>query len=61
MRRCCLYTQFSVHDIVPPLTVTMEAVNVALLLGWIFWFTPAWVMVVARKYAERLLEALDTM
>ena len=53
--------QFSIHDIVPPLTVSMEAVNVLLLLGWIFWFTPAWVMVVARKYAERLFEALDTM
>lgn len=55
-----LYTQFSVHDIVPALTVTMEAVNVILLLGWMFWFTPAWVIVVARKYAERLLETLDT-
>jgi len=37
------------------------AVNVILLLGWMFWFTPVWVIVVARKYAERLLETLDTM
>jgi hypothetical protein len=51
-----LYMQFSAHDIVPPLTVTMEAVNVLLLFGWIFSFTPEWVMVVARKYAERLLK-----
>jgi hypothetical protein len=55
-----LYMEFSVHRIVPLLTVSMEALNVVLLLGWIFWFTPGWVMVVARKYAERLLEALDT-
>jgi hypothetical protein len=56
-----LYMQFSLHDIVPALTVAMEAVNVLLLVGWLFWFTPEWVMVVARKYAERLLETVDTM
>ena len=31
------------------------------LLLWCFWFTPAWIKVAADAYAERLLEASDTL
>jgi hypothetical protein len=36
-------------------------VDIALLLGWLFIFTPAWVRVPADAYAERLLEACDKL
>jgi hypothetical protein len=56
-----LYMEFAQHNIVPPLTVSMEVVNMILLLGWLFWFKPSWVIAIARKYADRQLEAIDTM
>lgn len=37
------------------------AVNLALLFGWLFVITPAWVRIPAEAYAERLLEACERL
>jgi hypothetical protein len=43
------------------LVVAAALVDLMLLLGWIFVFTPAWVRVAAEAYAERLLEACEKL
>jgi hypothetical protein len=43
-------------------TVAVAGVmNLLLLLGWLFVFTPGWVRVPADAYAERLLEACERL
>ncbi len=39
----------------------VEAVNVLLLLGWLFVINAAWVRIPAEAYAERLLEACERL
>lgn len=56
-----LFRQFSSDAGVSPLIAVFEASNVVMLLLWVFFITPAWVMVPARAYAERLFEALDRL
>jgi hypothetical protein len=55
-----LYGDFAAHRFVAPLHVVFEALNVAMLMIWIWWITPPWVMIAGEAYAERLLDALDT-
>lgn len=55
-----IYQLFSTNSTIAGLMV-FEAFNILMLAAWIFWFTPAWVMIPSRAYAERLLEALDTL
>jgi hypothetical protein len=54
-----LYLESMTHATISPLIGVFEALNVAMLAAWLLWFVPAWVMIPARAYAERLLEALD--
>ncbi len=42
---------------IPPVAIGAGAINLCLLMGWLFWFTPSWVRIAAEAYAERLLEA----
>lgn len=44
-----------------PLSIGCLTVNVLLLLGWIFWFTPDWIKIPADAYAERLLASCDQL
>jgi hypothetical protein len=41
--------------------VVTAGIDLLLLLGWLLVFTPAWVRIPAEAYAERLLEACDTL
>jgi len=45
----------------PPIAAVCGAINLALMLGWLFWFTPRWVRVAADAYAERLLAACENL
>lgn len=44
-----------------PVAVAGGAVVFALVVGWIGWFTPAWVKITADAFAERLLGALENL
>lgn len=44
-----------------PLSYVGGVINLILLVGWITWFTPAWVRIAAEAYAERLLAACDSL
>jgi len=44
-----------------PLVPVAIAINLALLLAWIFWFTSDWVRIPAKAYASRLLASIDTL
>ena len=46
---------------VPNLAIACGIINLLLLLGWIFWFTPKWVRIPAQAYAERLLESCENL
>jgi len=54
-----LYMRFSNHDPVPVVSIGMEAVNVIMLLVWLFWVKEDTVKRGAYLYAERLFETLD--
>lgn len=56
-----LYGFMSVHQNVGLIVPIVAATNIALACLWIFVITPRWVMRAARLYADRLLEALDTI
>lgn len=55
-----LFGKFFAHEMVPPVSLGMEAVNVAMLLAWVFWATESTVRKGAYLYAERLFETLDS-
>jgi hypothetical protein len=44
-----------------PIVIMSGLIEIVLLLGWLFWFTPEWVRIAAKAYAERLLAACDTL
>lgn len=44
-----------------PIAQVCAAINLVLLVGWLVWFTPAWVRIPAEAYAERLLAACETL
>lgn len=44
-----------------PIAQVCAAINLVLLMGWLVWFTPAWVKIPAEAYAERLLAACETL
>jgi len=44
-----------------PMALVCALLNLLLLLGWIIWFTPAWVRIAADAYAERLLAACEKL
>jgi hypothetical protein len=50
-----------VHPARREIAATAAAVDIALLLGWVFMFTPTWVRLPAEAYAERVLEACDKL
>ena len=54
-----LYMQFSTRMTVPAISLGLEAVNVAMLLTWIFWVNEDAVRRGADLYAERLFETVD--
>lgn len=56
-----LYQEFLTHAPVSSLLVVFEVLNVLMLIAWLVWFTPSWVMIPATAYAERLLDTLDTL
>jgi hypothetical protein len=56
-----LYIHFSGHAKVAVLSLALEAVNVAMLLIWIFWVNEEAVRRGADLYADRLFETLDTV
>lgn len=56
-----LYGFVSAHQNVPLIVPIVAAINIAIACLWLFVITPGWVMRAARLYADRLLEALDTM
>ncbi len=43
------------HDC-QPLAVAAAAVNLLMLVAWLFWITPGWVRIAGQAYAERLIE-----
>lgn len=56
-----LFMAFSLHQQVPVIAIAIEAVNVLMLLLWIFWVNEASVRKGADLYAARLFEVLDTV
>ena len=56
-----LYIQFSSREPLTVIALAFEAVNVGMLLVWIFWVNEKMVRKGAELYAERLLETLDTV
>ncbi len=44
-----------------PTTVAACAINLLLLLAWLFWITPNWVKAAADEYADRLLGTTSTL
>jgi len=55
-----LYILFSNHQPIHVISLAFEAVNVLMLLVWIFWANESTVRRGANLYAERLFETLDT-
>ena len=53
--------QLMAHQPIPLVQPVVAAIDVLMLVVWIFLVTPAWVMRAATLYAERLLEVLDTL
>lgn len=51
----------SAHQNVGLIVPIVAAINIAMTCLWLFVITPTWVMRAARLYADRLVEALDTM
>jgi hypothetical protein len=45
----------------PPLVAAAALINSLVLLAWAVWFRRDWVRTAAEAYAERLLEALETL
>jgi len=45
----------------PPLSFVCGGLILALIVGWIAWFTPSWVKIAADSYAERLLASCDSL
>lgn len=45
----------------PPIVLACGILNLLLLLGWLFWFTPSWVRIAAYAYAERLLASCESL
>ena len=56
-----LYGFTSAHQSVGLMVPIVAAINIAMACLWLFVITPTWVMRAARLYADRLVEALDTM
>ncbi len=44
-----------------PTAVAACAINLLLLLAWLFWITPNWVKAAADEYADRLLGTISTL
>lgn len=44
-----------------PTAIACGAINLILLVVWIFWLTPAWVRITAEAYAERLLSSCERL
>jgi len=44
-----------------PLAISCLSLDLLLFLGWIAWFTPAWVRIAADAFAERLLASCDSL
>lgn len=44
-----------------PFALVCGAINALLLVGWLTWFTPAWVKLAADAYAERLLASCEAL
>lgn len=51
----------SAHQNVGLIVPIVAVINIAMTCLWLFVITPTWVMRAARLYADRLVEALDTM
>jgi hypothetical protein len=49
------------HSSISPAIVAVEVFNVMAIIVWVSVFTPAWVMMSAQAYAERLMQALDRL
>jgi hypothetical protein len=56
-----LYGFTSTHQNVGLIVPIIAVINLAMTCLWLFVITPSWVMRAARLYADRLVEALDTM
>lgn len=55
------YLVYKHHRLLGAIDLVAAIVNVALLLTWVFWFTPGWVKIVALAYAERLLASCEEL
>ena len=56
-----LVGQFYFHQFVAPMHVVVEATNILFVVLWLLIVNHHWVMVPAREYSNRLMEALDGM
>ena len=56
-----LHREFQNTSLLDPLLAGVDVLNILMLILWVAWITPAWVIIPARAYAERLLDALDRM
>jgi hypothetical protein len=56
-----LAIQFQAHGHVEPVTVAFEVLNALWVVGWVGVVSPQLVRHSADRYAERLLEAMDTL
>lgn len=50
-----------VHPARREIAATAAVVDIFLLFGWLFMFTPDWIRVPADAYAERLLEVCEKL
>jgi hypothetical protein len=56
-----LYVQFADHERVAPVDLGFVGLTAILLAIWLLRVTPGWVMIPAREYASRLMEAMETL
>ena len=56
-----LYRELLQTSTLVPILASAEVLNILMLIAWVGWITPAWVMIPARAYAERLLDGLDRL
>ena len=56
-----LYQNVRAHVRPEPVTIAACVAVLVLLVGWIGWFTPAWVKTTADAFAERLLGAMENV
>ena len=56
-----LFMDLSSHRTVSPLVATFEVLNVAMLVVWTLWATPASARIAANAYAERLFDAVEAL